>query len=466
MRQRSTRRLRGVRPLGRPLRARARGAAAPSISRSCPTDWRAGVARLPTLREARDCPCRFRRVLAAAGATAGRSRRRRRDKCSARRRLSAEMRSPARTQAAQRRATRSRGRSRGRASARSPIPARRSRIAVARSRLAPREDSRARRRDSLSGAAVAGQRRRAAPVQPFARQRHSPSAARRRGARAPRVGGSPAAAGACGRAACARLTSARPTRGFARARLERDWLDEGRRNDHAAGRARGAARRRSRACRALGGGARARTLRLRSGSPREHATGVARLARRIGVARCAYRSTVPSTRRAGRGTRRSPSSRRSASIDARDVARGRARRSARPALRQVSSSRRQRRRRSRSSGCSKQRGNPSTRCGSPGSPRKRGRRAPRPNPLLPLPWQRERNVPRSTAARELAYATALTAQFARAAPEVVFSYRGERRRSPACVAVVADSGSGDGDGGPRRLARSATARRAPRERAR
>jgi exodeoxyribonuclease-5 len=42
------------------------------------------------------------------------------------------------------------------------------------------------------------------------------------------------------------------------------------------------------------------------------------------------------------------------------------------------------------------------------------------NPLLPLVWQRERNVPRSTAARELAYAQALT-QWARAAPEVVFS---------------------------------------------
>ena len=48
--------------------------------------------------------------------------------------------------------------------------------------------------------------------------------------------------------------------------------------------------------------------------------------------------------------------------------------------------------------------------------------APRPNALLPIAWQRERNIPRSSAARELAYATALTAQFARAAPEVVFSH--------------------------------------------
>ena len=48
-------------------------------------------------------------------------------------------------------------------------------------------------------------------------------------------------------------------------------------------------------------------------------------------------------------------------------------------------------------------------------------RAPAPNPLLPLAWQRERNVPRASAQRELAYAQALTARFARAAPEVVFS---------------------------------------------
>ncbi len=48
--------------------------------------------------------------------------------------------------------------------------------------------------------------------------------------------------------------------------------------------------------------------------------------------------------------------------------------------------------------------------------------APRPNPLLPLAWQRERNAPRSTAARELAYARALTEQWARGAPEVVFSF--------------------------------------------
>ena len=48
--------------------------------------------------------------------------------------------------------------------------------------------------------------------------------------------------------------------------------------------------------------------------------------------------------------------------------------------------------------------------------------APQPNPLLALAWQRERNAPRSTALRELSYAQALTAQWARGAPQVVFSY--------------------------------------------
>ena len=46
---------------------------------------------------------------------------------------------------------------------------------------------------------------------------------------------------------------------------------------------------------------------------------------------------------------------------------------------------------------------------------------PAPNPLLPLHWQRERNVPRATAQGELAYARALTSRFAMAAAEVVFS---------------------------------------------
>lgn len=47
--------------------------------------------------------------------------------------------------------------------------------------------------------------------------------------------------------------------------------------------------------------------------------------------------------------------------------------------------------------------------------------APRPNPLLPIAWQRERGVPRATAQRELEYARMLTARLARGADEVVFS---------------------------------------------
>jgi len=49
-------------------------------------------------------------------------------------------------------------------------------------------------------------------------------------------------------------------------------------------------------------------------------------------------------------------------------------------------------------------------------------RAPEPNPLLPIAWQRERDVPRATPARELAYARALTARLQASAPLVVFSH--------------------------------------------
>jgi probable DNA repair protein len=47
--------------------------------------------------------------------------------------------------------------------------------------------------------------------------------------------------------------------------------------------------------------------------------------------------------------------------------------------------------------------------------------APSPNPLLPLSWQRERNVPRASPHRERNYAETLTTRFGRAAPEVIFS---------------------------------------------
>jgi probable DNA repair protein len=46
---------------------------------------------------------------------------------------------------------------------------------------------------------------------------------------------------------------------------------------------------------------------------------------------------------------------------------------------------------------------------------------PVPNPLLPIAWQRERNVPRASAKRELKFAEMLTSRFAQAATEVVFS---------------------------------------------
>jgi len=48
-------------------------------------------------------------------------------------------------------------------------------------------------------------------------------------------------------------------------------------------------------------------------------------------------------------------------------------------------------------------------------------RAPSPNPLLPIHWQRERNIPRASAAGELDYARTITARFAAAAPVVMFS---------------------------------------------
>ena len=52
--------------------------------------------------------------------------------------------------------------------------------------------------------------------------------------------------------------------------------------------------------------------------------------------------------------------------------------------------------------------------------------APEPNALLPTFWQRERKLPRSTAAREMAYARALTGRYLRAAPRVVLSHPSER----------------------------------------
>ena len=64
--------------------------------------------------------------------------------------------------------------------------------------------------------------------------------------------------------------------------------------------------------------------------------------------------------------------------------------------------------------------------------------APQPNPFLPIGWQRERNVPRSSAARELAYARALTANLAQAAPCVVLSYPATVDGEPGAPSALID----------------------------
>jgi ATP-dependent helicase/nuclease subunit B len=63
---------------------------------------------------------------------------------------------------------------------------------------------------------------------------------------------------------------------------------------------------------------------------------------------------------------------------------------------------------------------------------------PQPNPLLPLAWQRERNLPRSTAGREFSFARALTDQFLRAAPTVILSHAigvDDHQRTPSALIV-------------------------------
>lgn len=48
--------------------------------------------------------------------------------------------------------------------------------------------------------------------------------------------------------------------------------------------------------------------------------------------------------------------------------------------------------------------------------------APRPNPFLPVVWQRTQGIPHGSAAWELAYAQRITARFSAAAPDVIFSW--------------------------------------------
>ena len=65
--------------------------------------------------------------------------------------------------------------------------------------------------------------------------------------------------------------------------------------------------------------------------------------------------------------------------------------------------------------------------------------APRPNPFLPIAWQRQRGVPRASAARDLDYAAALTETLAHAADHVVASHAEYAADAPQTVSpLVAD----------------------------
>lgn len=67
-------------------------------------------------------------------------------------------------------------------------------------------------------------------------------------------------------------------------------------------------------------------------------------------------------------------------------------------------------------------------------------RAPRPHPLLPVRWQREHGVPRSDAARELAYAREVASWLLRAAPDVVVSHATTVDDHPSAPAAVFPAG--------------------------
>ncbi len=65
--------------------------------------------------------------------------------------------------------------------------------------------------------------------------------------------------------------------------------------------------------------------------------------------------------------------------------------------------------------------------------------APNPNPMLPIAWQRERLIPRAHSSVELAFARGLTAGFAAAASEVVFSSAStidDRPSSPSALIMT------------------------------
>ncbi len=62
--------------------------------------------------------------------------------------------------------------------------------------------------------------------------------------------------------------------------------------------------------------------------------------------------------------------------------------------------------------------------------------APQPNAFLPIAWQRDRNVPRSSAARELSYARAVTDMLMQGAPRVVLSYSATADGEPCAASAL------------------------------
>ncbi len=62
--------------------------------------------------------------------------------------------------------------------------------------------------------------------------------------------------------------------------------------------------------------------------------------------------------------------------------------------------------------------------------------APQPNAFLPIAWQRDRNVPRSSAARELAYARAITDMLAQGAARVVLSHPATADGEPCAASAL------------------------------
>ena len=67
--------------------------------------------------------------------------------------------------------------------------------------------------------------------------------------------------------------------------------------------------------------------------------------------------------------------------------------------------------------------------------------APQPNPFLPIGWQRDRNVPRASPARELGYARALTAYLTQSAPIVVMSHPATIDDQPSAPSALIEAGA-------------------------